>query len=247
MTFRRPPSGFTLLELLVVVSIIGILLVAIVPAFNTIKRAGDITSAAYTVKDTLEQARTYAMANNTYVWIGFFEEDVSTASTNPATAGTGRIVLSAVSSKDGTSVYDPNALAAIDPTKIAQIGKLVKIEGAHLTTFPDGTGVGESFDARPPAVYNTARIGDSTPPNPSLTPFQYPTGNPAPTAQYTFTKAVEFNPRGEARIDNSNYTLKAVAEIGLRPTHGTSVDTNTPNVAAIQFSGVAGNFKVYRR
>src|ERR1700682_1417771 len=122
-------------------------------------------------------------------------------------------------------VYDPNSLAAIDPTRLTQLGKLSKIENVHLATFADGTGTGSAFDTRPPVTYNTARIGDTTPPNASLTPFQYPVGNPAPVAQYTFVKAIQFGPTGETRIDNNNYSLKTAAEIGLQPTHGTAVDT----------------------
>src|SRR5206468_6411776 len=63
--------GFTLLELLIVVGIIGLLLVLIAPAFTTIKGGTDVTSAAYTIKGVLDTARTYAKANNTYTWVGF--------------------------------------------------------------------------------------------------------------------------------------------------------------------------------
>jgi prepilin-type N-terminal cleavage/methylation domain-containing protein len=243
----KKSRAFTLLELLVVIGIVSVLLVAIVPAFTTNKASTDVTTAAYTISDTLQQARTYAIANNTYVWVGFFEESSSQPSTSPATPGVGRIVLSTVFSKDGTIVYDPGNLGAIDPTRLGQVGKLGKLQGIHLATFADGSGSGETFDTRPAVNYNTARIGDSTPPNPSLTPFQYPIGSPAPSAQYNFVKAIEFSPRGEARVDNSNYSYKSVAEIGLQPTHGTVVDINARNVIAIQFGGIGGNFKIYRR
>src|SRR5438552_11168096 len=79
--------AFTLLEMLVVMGIIALLMVLVAPAFTSLKSAGDATSAAYTIKGVLDTARTYAMANNTYTWVGFFEEDVSTTSTNPATTG----------------------------------------------------------------------------------------------------------------------------------------------------------------
>src|SRR6476661_1886043 len=98
--------GFTLLELLIVVGIIGLLLVLMAPAFTTIKGGTDVTSAAYTIKGVLDTARTYAKANNTYTWVGFYEEDATqSSSTNPATPGPGRIVISIVASKDGTNVY----------------------------------------------------------------------------------------------------------------------------------------------
>src|SRR6266446_5637405 len=244
---RAGAGGFTLVELIVVMALISTLMVLVAPAFTGIKSAGDVTSAAYTIKDALEQARTYAMAYKTYVWIGFYEEPAGQPSTNPATPGTGRIVISTIASADGTTVYNPKSLAAIDPTRVTQLNKLVKVEGTHLATFPDGSGTGDTFDSRPAAIYETAKIGDTTPPNPSLTPFQYPVGNPAPAAQYTFVKAVEFSPRGEARINNRNYTLKTVAEIGLQPTHGTAVDVNSRNIIAIQFGALGGDLKIYRR
>src|SRR5438094_62145 len=99
--FRRSKS-FTLLELLVVVGIIALLLVLLAPAFTYIKGGNDVTSAAYTIQGVLDTARTYAKANNTYTWVGFYEEDVSQASTTPATSGVGRVVMSIIASKGGT-------------------------------------------------------------------------------------------------------------------------------------------------
>src|SRR5206468_6083330 len=90
---REGIGAFTLLELLIVVGIIGLLMVLIAPAFTTIKSGTDVTSAAYTIKGVLDNARTYAKAINTYAWVGFYEEDVSQPSTNPPTPGTGRLVM----------------------------------------------------------------------------------------------------------------------------------------------------------
>ena len=50
---RERASAFTLLELLIVVGIIAILLVLLAPAFTNIKSAGNVTSAAYTIKGAL--------------------------------------------------------------------------------------------------------------------------------------------------------------------------------------------------
>src|SRR5881628_1435589 len=130
-------GGFTLLELLIVVGIIGLLLVLVAPAFTSIKGGADVTSAAYTIKGVLDTARTYAKANNTYTWVGFYEEDVSQPS--PVQAGdprctgcVGRLVMSIVASKDGTDLgADASSSATgtenfIDATKLVQINKLVK-------------------------------------------------------------------------------------------------------------------------
>src|SRR5437773_10941146 len=110
--------------MLVVMAIILILMVLLAPAFTSLKPAGDVASAAYTIKGVLEQARTYAMANNTYTWVGFFEEDVSNST--PAVAGNGRLVMPVVASKDGTNIYGSGS-GAIDATRLGQIGKLIKI------------------------------------------------------------------------------------------------------------------------
>src|SRR5437773_10200216 len=196
-------GAFTLVELLIVGGIIALLLVLIAPAFTYIKGGTDVTSAAYTIKGVLDTARTYAKANNTYTWVGFFEEDQPPPSTIPVPAGVGRVVMSIVASKDGSIIYNPGNLAQQDlTTSLTQVGKLTKIDNVHLWTHADTPlGTGSTFDTRP-NVASTYCIGDTSPSN-STTPFQYPVGNPAPAAQYLFVKAVQFSPRGEARINNS--------------------------------------------
>jgi len=264
---RRLTSGFTLIELLVVIGIMILLTALLTPAFTNLKRAGDVTSAAYTIKGVLEQARTYAMANNTYTWVGLYEEDGSQSSTNPPTPGVGRLVMSVVASKDGTTVYDPNSNLnpdPIDPSKLVQLNKLVKIDNVHLPLFTIGSSTGSPFDTRPalqndPVVgYNDSRFGElngnpTAPTTNAKFPFQYPVGKPAPAAQYTFTKTLQFNPRGEGRI-NSTYDVRRVIEIGLIPTHQNVAPTPTPsagnyagNVVVVQLNGFAGNVKIFRR
>src|SRR5436309_2743669 len=175
-------SAFTLVELMVVIGIMIVLLVLIAPAFTSLKSAGDVTSAAYTIKGALDTARTYAKANNTYTWVGFYEEDMSQSSVVPApdprcTGCIGRLVLSIVASKDGTNLgADPNSSATgtenfIDPTKLLQVTKLVKIDNVHLPLFALGGGAGDTFDARPSPSPTTdapySRFGElnALPPN----------------------------------------------------------------------------------
>jgi type II secretory pathway pseudopilin PulG len=228
------------MEMLVVMGIIGTLMVLVAPAFTNLKSAGDVTGAAYMVKGVLDTARTYAKANNTYTWVGFFEEDVS--STTPGTAGVGRLVMSIVASKDGTIIYDPSSPAQITTTRLIEVGKLTKIDNVHLWTHTDNpSNSGPTFDTRPNVV-SAYCIGNSSPSN-STTPFQFPVGSP-----YTFRKIIEFSPGGEARINNSTNSLQTAAEIGLEPTHGNAIPGSLPaNVVAIQITGVGGNVIIYRR
>jgi len=269
---RDPESirGFTLLELLIVVGLIGLLMALVAPAFTTIKGGTDVISASYTIKGVLDAARTYAKANNTYTWVGFYEEDISQSSTNPATPGVGRVVISIVASKNGTNVYGLGN-GAIDPTKLTQIGKLTKIENVHLPLFAicQSNCTGDTFDTRPAvqndptAGYNYSRFGElnGVPPNtaPYTTPynFQYPVGNPAPAAQYTFSKLMQFSPRGESRVNGNSYDIRRVVEIGLIQTHGTATPPPSGggtggsnfagNVVALQINGFAGDVRIYRR
>src|SRR5947207_1892319 len=109
---RERASAFTLLELLVVIGIIALLLVLIAPAFTYIKGGTDVTSAAYSIQGVLDTARTYAKANDTYTWVGFYEEDVSQPSinhgNNACVGCVGRLVMSTVASRDGTMLYTGN-------------------------------------------------------------------------------------------------------------------------------------------
>ncbi len=228
----------------------ALLLVLIAPAFTNMKSAGDVTSAAYTIKGVLDTARAYAKANNTYVWVGVYEENVSQPSPNSAAPSIGRVVTSVVASSDGTIIYTSSSPGTIDPTRLLQVGKLTKIDNIHLWTHTDNPpGTGSTFDTRP-NVASTYCIGNTTPPNSTGTLFQYPVGSPAPAAQYTFLKGVQFSPGGVAQIINSttSYSPQPAAEIGLEPTHGAATPTPTPaNIVAVQFTGIGGNVQIYRR
>src|SRR5438552_6646602 len=149
---RESFRGFTLLELLIVIGIIAILLVLIAPAFTTIKSGTEVTTAIYGVKGLLENARTYAKANHTYLFVGFAEVDSSvdpSVSPQVTTGSTpyGRVAVAVVASKDGTRHFqyatsnqgsDWQANYG-DPTKpeyrgghLTAVGKLQRFENLHF-------------------------------------------------------------------------------------------------------------------
>ena len=234
--------GFTLLELLVVIAIVLLLSVLVVPVMNSMSGSGNLGGRVYEVSGILERARAYAMANNSYVWVGFYEEDAGTTtptSTQPPYPGKGQVVIATVASTDGTQIFADNAVPATLPAdRITLIDRIVKIQGVHLADLaaPSG-GDSKTLNGRPagPSTDDESRISSDSA---NKTDFPFAARN------YTFYKTIRFNPRGEASINGNN--LKRTGEIGLRPTHGNSVDLNTPNVAAIQFTGIGGNVQVYR-
>lgn len=65
--------AFTLMELIVVMTIIAILAVFIVPAFNQITRASNLTNSAALIVDQLTRARQEALSHNRVVEVRFYK------------------------------------------------------------------------------------------------------------------------------------------------------------------------------
>ena len=123
---NRAPA-FTLVELLVVVSIMLVLMALIAPAFNAIQGGNNVSTAAYDVAGALQTARSYAMAHNTYAWVGFYEEDagaVTPTNQTPPYTGKGQIILAVVASTDGST--------DLTPAVLSPVGKIARIKNVHL-------------------------------------------------------------------------------------------------------------------
>jgi len=238
-----------------------VLSILTIPAISSRSSANQMTKAADTVKGVLDRARAYAQANNTYVWVGFYEEDASQSSQNPPIPGTGRLVISVVASNDGTNLgadVSNGTSANIDPTKLVQVGTLTKIDNLHLPLYPIPSPAPNcstvdctTFDNRPPIQddggstgYNDSRFGElnaatTAPMTNTKFPFQYPVGGTSPQAQqYLFQKTIRFSPTGENRI-NSTYDVRRLVELGLLQTRGnaTPVPISGGGTSAEAFAG----------
>jgi type IV pilus assembly protein PilA len=268
---RDPESirGFTLLELLIVVGIIGLLMVLIAPAFTYMKSGSDFTSGVYGIQGVLDSARPYAKANHTYVFVGFTEVDSSVdPSVSPqittGTAPYGRVAVAVVASKDGTRHFDyATSSQGTDWTtnyangaNLIAVGKLQRFENLHfLVDFPSWTPTDhpKSPMARyQPSVAPYILGGDWSGITPA-TPFSWPLGSSLGTGQYNFTRVIYFDPTGTARIATANNAnaIVQVMEMDLQPTHGTVTPTpptnqDVGNHAAIQIAPVSGEVRVYR-
>jgi prepilin-type N-terminal cleavage/methylation domain-containing protein len=218
-------SGFTLLELLTVIAVISIMMVMVAPALTGIKAAGDVTKAAFDVAGTLEQARAYAMANNTYVFVGFTERDGMDV-TKP---GVGQILVAAMGSRDGTRNFGANNCNLIP------LSKLRRIENAHLQDSLPNSGTMSR-----PVVDAACRVGNDA--------FQlgdpFTSGFTASTGQ-SFTKIIQFGPSGAASIPSATVSIPHWMEIGLVGAKGNSV-ASSANCAALVMVGVTGSAKIYR-
>ena len=238
---RARRQGFSLVEILVVVSIASILSVlATVGMQNVLGSA--YSNETSDLANTLVHARTYAMANNTYVFVGIEEVDASQLTTGVQTAGTGhygRVGVTVVASNDGTQGY-ASGLTVVSPLRHFDNLHLTPSSGVPSANLPNNTTTGAG------ATYNVAST-------PSATTFTWPLSG---TAQYSFGSSsgtvIQFDPQGEAQIITPTNTTASQSilqwiEIDLVPTHGTStLGTTSKNPATILIDGASGSVALYR-
>jgi Tfp pilus assembly protein FimT len=253
-----------------------VLMTLAIPAYNAISGSVDFTSEVYNMAGTLDQARAYAMANDTYVLVGIIEVSAAqSASANPQSGATGgRIEMAAIASKSGsrpygglfgstnsldswsTTVYDSTgftSFVAVTPLMTFQNIHLVDLQSGFNTTASTMGGMTRPAVTIP--YYNV-----SNPLGTSNTQFAWPLGSKLNSSpQYTFAKVIEFDPEGSSRISSianpafSSFpdAIPQYIEMGLQPAHGTNVPAkptqqNQGQLAAIQINGISGAIHMYR-
>jgi len=251
---KRYEAGFTLVELLTVLAIITILAVMATPAIQGLQKAGGFTKSVYDLSDSLNLARSYAVAQNTYVYVGLTEVDrTQSPAASPQQNGFGRVVFAAVATKDGTSDYSTESGWDYSPTigtssgpgqGLVQVRPAQNFDFLHIASlqFPNGTG----SMARPTTSFN---LPSATNP---LTGFSLPLGTPLGSGKYNFTgnaaMVLTFNPQGGVLVNGQAYQG---VEIDLQPAVSNSAppapgNVNVGNQAAMVIDGTTGAVTVYR-
>jgi type II secretory pathway pseudopilin PulG len=246
---RGRSAAFTLVELLTVIAVIVLIAGLAVPAISSLQGTQSLAGTAYAIGGIFDQARSYAMANNTYAFVGIGEFDDSQPANAVQVLGTGRVVVVAVASANGTSIYDPNnpetawnppanSLVGITPPHI--------FENIHITEDTSAPPAAPNTLNRPP-VTSAFNVGDTS--FTTSTPFSFPlTGTP----RYTFTKVISFDPQGTARVINGTVAdaIPSYLELDLqqsRKNQAPGSPTDNPiNYAALQCDGMTGTTRVYR-
>ncbi len=248
--------------MLTVITIIGLLVVAVVPVITSITYGRNVAKAGGDIASLLEQAKSYAMANNTYVYVGFYEADAAQSEgLRPQPHGTGRLYVGVISTRDGTTGYSAGSWPSDSSTNtnVADITQPHHFEGVHLvdpasfstinTRLPnldystDSSGMPNSA-----WVLGTAS-GDGYASAATAVPFNAPSRSAVTQAACTFLQVVQFTPSGSANIITSvNGTSRQTPfiQFGLVPVRGNQMNANTVDCVGIQIDGLTGVVRMFR-
>jgi len=268
-------SAFTLVELLVVLAIVVILAALSFKSLSGIL-SGGFNQVVSDMSQALAQARAYAMANNTYVYVGFDEVSASDTSATPATgAGNyGLVVVAIAASSDGTNGFtngttwsSSSAVGTTITYNLVAISKLMKFPNVDLpgsqAGSPPSPPAGFTIPSAPPPVNNMYRptpgyyLSATNPPSGTsgsycfTWPFPNAQGTPPGTVNYYFNNLIRFGPQGDATLITSASKPTTVPmvdyiEVDIQPSHGNTVGTTPTNVCALQIDGSTGLVKTYR-
>jgi len=119
---RAQALGFTLVELLTVISIAAIMSYLLVPSLVSLNQAGNLKSNTSQVGDILEQAYSAALSKNTYVWVGFSQ----------VTANGGGVAMASVySAHENPGDYPNTVMPLIKPVFLRNLN-LATISAAQI-------------------------------------------------------------------------------------------------------------------
>jgi prepilin-type N-terminal cleavage/methylation domain-containing protein len=231
---RHPPrstlSGFTLVELLMVILIITVLAAAVGPAMSAIMSSGGANQNISKLSEIFEQAREYAVAQNTYVWVTF--------NPIPATGNTpDKVIVAVVASTDGTDpgVINPtatNPYGQVPSASLALISKVVTLNQLlirNAATFPVS-----SLPATP--VADSSNNCETLPNG-----WNFAIQTPGTGSSSTYTQVVQFTPSGQARNGSSPVDF---IDFDVQPERGNQPDPK--NVAVLRVNGLTGETATFR-
>jgi len=209
-----------LVELITVIGVMAVLASLTVPAFLSISISQGVAQALNDVSGSLELAKATAIAQNTYVWVGFANATNS--------VGNSELRIGSVRSNDGSS----NTASS----NLSPIAKLLKIENVQLTS---------SANLVPTGLKNmVASTGTGTPVISGTSAVSFTVGS------QTFSNSIlVISPQGQAILAptvSSTTPFTEEVELAVQPTRGTVVPPTTKDGFVIWMSGGSGGLRVFR-
>lgn len=204
---RTPPCGFSLVELLVVMSIVMVLAAGSVTAFRSIGSSQNMAQGIYEISGLLEHARSEAVSRQTYVWVGF---------ANKVENGQSVLVAGSVCSLDGSA--DSSA------SNLRPIARTVRIPNMTLAKWED---LKQATQDMVPSANSVSLASNAD----SIT-FQ--AGPATLTKTLTFTPRGEVMLEGSP---DAYTPFDAMIDVSFRQTRGTAVLDNADDAALLLDGG----------
>jgi prepilin-type N-terminal cleavage/methylation domain-containing protein len=220
---RKSLSGFTLVELLTVVAIVLILSAASNWAIQSLSSAGTVDRAISDLSESIDFARTYALANHTYVRAVFAQVPATSARPAPTTLV---ILISPVS---GELDAANDTLNMADPSKWPTVAHPIMLSnllmnGALNATEPDTTqdAIPNQSDMVSTTASFTRKVG---------------TISPDPT----FSSCVQVSPAGEIQV------LQGTPVRFIKMAFDKPTPQNGVNPFIVRVSGINGSVNILRK
>lgn len=225
---HRGARAFTLIELLTVIAVMSVLVSLCVPAISSITMGGKWNQSLSELAGTLDQARQYAIAQNTYVWVAMHP---TTDSVNGD-----ELNVAVLASKTGT---DPSPWTSYGAVPNDQLDLIMKPKAFQQVKLEEA---GFFKSDKVPSLPSTPSTDAGNSPAQTSGAGFFKVTMPGTSAPKGFTRVIQFTPGGEARIAQGS--VIDVIEFGMHPTRGAKADDN--NVAVLRVNGLTGQTKIYR-
>lgn len=223
---RETSRGFSLAELLTVLAIIGVLVTLSVPALRGVSETGSMTQAITRISGTLEQARNFAVANNTHTWVAFSDNALPGETGVRMVAFASQSGLNLESDSGGGVVRYPSE----DVEMIAPIERIRQIRVGG--SIPDD---------------NALLSGQILPPVGEVTEFPTTSGG----LQFSledemYSRSIHFKPNGEAGMDVGVSEVIQIVVVPEKNPGGTIPEKDARQAMVIRVSGLTGQAIVYQ-